>query len=63
MEDLIKLALTGDYSPLEFVTAACHVPGYDKEIAYHLENQYFGPTGFPITNEEGLAYQKGGTGP
>ena len=59
MEDLIKLALTGDYNPLEFVTAARHVPGYDEKIASHLENQYFGPTGFPITDEEGIAYQTG----
>ena len=54
MEELIKMALTGKYMPLEFMVAARHVPGYDKEAAFHIENQYFDNKGFPITDEEGV---------
>lgn len=52
MEDLIKLAKTGNYSPLEFLVAARYAPGYDVAKAVHLENQYFDSDGKPISNEE-----------
>lgn len=52
MVDLIKLALSGDYMPLEFMVAARHVPGYNIEKANHIENQYFDGKGFPIIDEE-----------
>ena len=52
MVNLIELALSDDYMPLEFVIAARHVKGYDVEKAVHLENQYFDNKGCPITDEE-----------
>ena len=59
MDKLTQLAATGKYSPIEFIIAARQVPGYDSEAAEHLENQYFDTKGFPITDEAGIALEKG----
>ena len=49
---LEAIALTGDFHPLAFITAARHVPEYKSADAHHLENQYFNSNGFPITDKE-----------
>ena len=46
--ELLKLALSGNYNPMDFVIAARHVPDYDATKAKHLENQWFNSIGFPM---------------
>jgi len=51
-EMLVRIAKTGMVMPLMFISAMTQVPGYDPEKAKKIEDQYFGPDGFPITDEE-----------
>lgn len=50
MLDLIKLAQSGEFTPLDFVIAARHISGYNLEAAAHIENQYFDGNGYPISD-------------
>lgn len=50
--DLVKLALSGDYTPADFVIAAYNIPGYDPKIAAHIGEQYFNSAGWPISDTE-----------
>lgn len=52
IQDLEKLARTGEIAPLFFVIAARQVPGYDIKAAKRMEDQYFDGKGFPVTDED-----------
>lgn len=45
---LIELALSGKYSPMDFMIALRHCPTYNKEDAPYLERQVWGSDGLPI---------------
>ena len=49
---LIEMAYTGRYTPLDFVNALRHIPGYDEKQAPNMEAQYFNSNGWPMTDEE-----------
>lgn len=48
MVNLLKLAITGEYTIFDFIIAARHVPGYSKEDAAYIEAQWFNSEGRPI---------------
>ena len=55
---LIEMALTGKFTPMDFIVAARNIYGYDEKQAPNLEAQYFNERGWPMTDEEVLAKQE-----
>ena len=51
---LIEMAYTGKFTPLDFMNAVRHIPGYVEAQAPNLEAQYFTSKGWPMTDEEVL---------
>ena len=56
LEYLISLAKDGALRPIDFIIAAKYCPGYDKDKAMHLEEQYFDTHGQPISDLDRVGY-------
>jgi hypothetical protein len=49
---LFRLAKAGQFSPMDWVIAARHVPGYLPKNAPMMEEQWFGNDGFPVPDKK-----------
>lgn len=47
--ELIEMAKTGKYLPIEFVMALYHIPGIKSENLSHIGDQWFNKEGVPVT--------------